>query len=276
MIMLNDTIQIFACDHRKLSKPWNIPFVRVGTGYGHDAVVKDSEGENILKWDLELSEGTALWWIYRHIAEFGDPAYVGFCHYRRFFSAAAKLPIINVTEEQLDPRWILSPVAQLSLIRQSGAAGITHVAFQDFDPKSFRYDYVWEQLKHQSDLYNWGFTPELCRKAFDLLLERASEDERPRLEKSFLNKAIYHCNVFTLERRLFDRMNELMWPVVFDLFGYVGENGITGLHPRYMGYILERLTSCIFYMFEYGGEKLLHLPLLCATVGRETPIRERS
>jgi len=273
---MNDVIQIFACDHRKLQKPWDIPFIRIGTGYNHDAAVKDSEGENILKWDLELSEGTAMWWLYKHIAEFGDPSYVGFCHYRRFFSVAAQMPIINVTEDQLRPEWILPPIGQLTLMKRENAAGITHVAFQDFDPKSFSYTYVWEQLKHQSDLYNWGFELDLCKKAFDLLLSYAKEDERPHLEKSFLNKAIYHCNVFTLERRLFNRMNELIWPVIFDLFKYVEDNGVKNLHPRYMGYILERLTSCVFYMFEYQGEKLLHLPLLCATVGKETPIRERN
>lgn len=239
-------------------------------------MVKDSEGENILKWDLELSEGTALWWLYRHIAEFGDPSYVGFCHYRRFFSVASQMPIINVTEERLKPEWILTPAQQLGMMTKAGAAGITHVAFQDFNPKTFQYTYVWEQLKHQSDLYNWGFSLDLCRKAFDLLLDAARGYERPHLEKSFLNKEIYHCNVFTLERRLFDRMNELIWPVVFDLFKYVEDEGIKDLHPRYMGYILERLTSCVFYMFEYQGEKLLHLPLLCATVGKETPIRGRS
>lgn len=272
---MNDTIQIFACDHRKLSKPWNIPFIRVGTGYNHDAAVKDSEGDNILKWDLELSEGTAMWWVYKHIAEFGDPSYVGFCHYRRFFSLAARMPIINVTEESLKPEWILTPFTQMTLMKQEKASGITHVAFQDFDPSTFPYKYVWEQLKHQSDLYNWGFELDLCKKAFDLLLDHAAEAEVPHLVKSFENKPIYHCNVFTLERRLFDRMNELIWPVIFDLFRYVEDNKVANLHPRYMGYILERLTSCIFYMFEYQGEKILHLPLLCATVGKETPIRER-
>ena len=89
--MSSNSIRVFACDHRYLgSKPWLYDAVRLGTGFSNDCKLKDIDGETICtpENDKLMSEYTAIWWLWKHIKELGDPDYVGFCHYRRFFTAA--------------------------------------------------------------------------------------------------------------------------------------------------------------------------------------------
>ena len=88
---MSSSIRVFACDHRCLgSKPWLYDAVRLGTGFSNDCKLKDTDGETICtpENDKLMSEYTAIWWLWKHIKELGDPDYVGFCHYRRFFTAA--------------------------------------------------------------------------------------------------------------------------------------------------------------------------------------------
>jgi hypothetical protein len=89
--MISDTIKIFACDHRNLNgKKWNYPFIRIGTGFNNDCDIKDIDGETICdqKNNKFLSEYTSIWWIWKHLNKLNNPKYIGFTHYRRFFTTA--------------------------------------------------------------------------------------------------------------------------------------------------------------------------------------------
>ena len=47
--------------------------------------ISDAVGDNISDRNREWCEITALYWIWKHIKEFGDLSHVGFIQYRRFF-----------------------------------------------------------------------------------------------------------------------------------------------------------------------------------------------
>lgn len=88
--MNSRSIEVFACDHRYLgNKPWLFDMTRLGTGFANDCKLKDTDGETICTFanNKLMSEYTAIWWVWKHYKELGDPDYVGFCHYRRFFTA---------------------------------------------------------------------------------------------------------------------------------------------------------------------------------------------
>ena len=47
--------------------------------------ISDATGDNISSRNREWCETTALYWIWKHLKEFGDLSHVGFIQYRRFF-----------------------------------------------------------------------------------------------------------------------------------------------------------------------------------------------
>ena len=47
--------------------------------------ISDATGDNISHKNREWCEITALYWIWKHIKEFGDVSHIGFIHYKRFF-----------------------------------------------------------------------------------------------------------------------------------------------------------------------------------------------
>ena len=57
---------------------------REGSSKLFDSFAKDNTGENISSLNPYLNENTAIYWVYKHYKEIGNPDMVGFCHYRRF------------------------------------------------------------------------------------------------------------------------------------------------------------------------------------------------
>jgi hypothetical protein len=47
--------------------------------------------------------------VSKHLSEFGNPAYVGLCHYRRTFAKISKI-LLDVKKEDFDPMVCLTPL----------------------------------------------------------------------------------------------------------------------------------------------------------------------
>lgn len=73
-------IKCFAVDHRTISSPWPYPWIRVGTGFTNNCAIRDTGGNATLcteQFNSLLGEWTAMWWIWKHLSEFGKTDYVG-------------------------------------------------------------------------------------------------------------------------------------------------------------------------------------------------------
>ena len=80
------SIKKFAVDYRKITpQKWSLPYIRIG-GTGCDSAVNIGTAIENDKYCPRMSELDKVWWVWKNIKEFGDPDYVGFCHYRRFFT----------------------------------------------------------------------------------------------------------------------------------------------------------------------------------------------
>lgn len=82
------SIKCFAVDHRSIGLKWPYPYIRVGTGFINNCVLKDTIEESICteRFNSFLGEWTAMWWIWKHLSDFGKTDYVGMTQYRRFFT----------------------------------------------------------------------------------------------------------------------------------------------------------------------------------------------
>ena len=78
-----------------------------------DEFLKDDIGDNIAEKNDTYNELTAIYWVYKHLDEFEDTKYIGFCHYRRLFAFSnLRYPVyvrknidytyIGVNEEKMD------------------------------------------------------------------------------------------------------------------------------------------------------------------------------
>jgi len=73
--------------------------------------------------------------VYKHIKDFGNPNYIGFCHYRRYFAICKDwLHQNKIVIEDFDNKLsdcILSPIDQLCIIKKLEIDGILEFPFLD-------------------------------------------------------------------------------------------------------------------------------------------------
>lgn len=255
-----DTIQIFACDHRK-NVQWDLPFIRLGTE-DSGAVLTIANDQEIQPFAIKLSEGAQIWWVWKHLAELGNPSYVGFCHYRRFFGAADRL-IQDFPSGCLDLSRIFNPADQLHMILQTKVDGIVPVCFNPL-PKNnqVQYSTVAQQTKLISDHDGLGFTSKVIDKAFDLLVECAPQRLKDKVQAAYSDSDIFVCNIFTLKTSLFNEYCQTVFAAVKKLAEFAEDIDTSKFHKRWMGYILERYTSSMLKAFQADGAKLGIVPLL--------------
>lgn len=51
-----------------------------------EGILGDDQGDNISALNARYNEMTAIYWVFRHYGEIGNPEFVGFDHYRRFLN----------------------------------------------------------------------------------------------------------------------------------------------------------------------------------------------
>lgn len=203
-----------------------------------------------------------MWHVWKHLEEFGNPEYVGFCHYRRFFGKAS-VPVHDVSEEQLEHEHIFTPFEQYEILRSNSLDGLTMFPLNVIQKMpSTNYTNVIEQTKMISDRDGLGMSMDVLQKAFDLFLENAPADMKPYLEKAFLNDNIYVCNIFTMKSELFRIYGKTIFPTYLQLADYIKDKDTSKFHKRWMGYVLERFTSSMLYAFQYAGCYFIKCPLI--------------
>lgn len=79
-------VEIFAVGHRLDQMP-QIPGIRrilagAGDGANDSGVLRDDSGDSISDRNPDFSEMTAIYWVWKNVADLDG---VGFCHYRRYF-----------------------------------------------------------------------------------------------------------------------------------------------------------------------------------------------
>ena len=114
----NQTIQIFSADHHKDSI-YILPFIRVSdkiecpVNICNDRFLHENR-------DI-LSEVSRILYINKHLDDFGNPDYIGFCHYRRFFANLnIKAPLLDTNDLRLLDN-VFNPIDQLALLQQNDA-----------------------------------------------------------------------------------------------------------------------------------------------------------
>ena len=254
-----NSIQIFACDHRK-NVQWDLPYVRFG-GPESDCTIK-TDANKIFGIDVNADETPKLFWLWKNLNELGNPDIIGYCQYRRFFcSLAAQLPVIDIPREKLRKDLVLTPLQQLMLINKHNADGILHPHFKVIDDHKTPYKYIWEQIYILEKDRN--LQQRFQKKAFDLLLEHTPNYLKDSMSRAFEVKENYLCNIFTVKSEIFKEFGEAAFKAIKDLLEIMSREERDELHPYWLAYLFERYTSCWYHALEISGKcKFLKIPLL--------------
>lgn len=166
-----------------------------------------------------------------------------------------------------DMNMILYPIEQLLMIEQNKIDGIVpgafyeHIVTQGIDP----YKLSLAEYFHKAMSISNEVNLELGDIEFALqsLFNAVDTDtEKNALTKAYNERKVYFCNICTLNKKLFSRWVQLLTKILIDLFNYIDKDRFLQLHHRSIGYLIERLSSCIFHMFINCGYKFVSMPLI--------------
>lgn len=258
------SIKCFAVDHRSLESKWPYPWIRVGTGFTTDCAIKDTVGSTICteRFNTFLGEWTAMWWVWKHLSDFGGADYVGMTHYRRFFTTLASnygpFPIMAAggepSAEVIDS--ILTPEELLQLCEHNDLDGILPARFPDYSYCTGCSSVIDLMLK-ESEWLRLGMSEELCQKIFCMLRDFCRINggyEDNIIDEAFKHLNTFHFNMFVLRRPLFEEYCQTIDYVVSEAVKLIDSQKIQGLHPRLLGYVIERLSSCLFLMMQLSSK----------------------
>lgn len=257
------SIKCFAVDHRSIGLKWPYPYIRVGTGFTNNCALKDTTGAQTIcteRFNSFLGEWTAMWWIWKHLSDFGKTDYVGMTQYRRFFTTLKPnygvFPIAmfrgEPSKEILDS--ILTPEELLQACEHQKIHGILPARFPDYSYCTGCNNVV-ELMFKESEWLKLGMSQQLCQKIFWILKDFCKDHyEDDVIELSFKQLNTFHFNMFILERSLFEEYCQTIDHVVMEVIKFIDDEKIQGLHTRLFGYIIERLSSCLFFMMQLSGK----------------------
>ncbi len=246
--MREQTLKIYVANHINAAAPSApyLDFVQTGaaaqtpwTGFA-----QDDQGDHISSRNKHYSELTALYWLWKNTSE----AYVGLCHYRRFFS-----PILLPPEYRTGVAVPRDLAQQILDIDQRGAIFETEAKLADMivpvrDPRP----------RSATVMY-----AEHCRATdWEAMLEGISAFypvEREPAERFFRDiHPLHYYNMFVARRALVDEYCCWLFPLLFHLEGTI-EPSDDAYQCRVFGFLAERLFN---WWTMSRGIRLVERPIL--------------
>lgn len=251
-------IQIFACDHRK-NVNWELPYVRFGGPESECAIKTENK---IFDIDVNADETPKIFWLWKNLNQLGSPDYIGYCQYRRFFSSInTSLPVINISNQEFNIKYLLTPIQQLSIINENNVDGILHPHFKVINENLIPYTYIWEQIYilTQEKMLNIKYQ----KLAFDILYDNTPSELKHFIKLSFKIKENYLCNIFTVKRDLFNMFGNIAFSSIKKLLTIISQDEKNKSHPYWLAYLFERYMSCFYHALELSNKyKFIKIPLL--------------
>ncbi len=242
---MNAKIFVICHDPDKIDERlFSSPYVPICVGNRKDEFpsyfLRDDKGDNIADKNSVFNEMTAIYWVYKHLIELGNPDVVGFVHYRRFLAFSDGAKIYNERSRFSDKFFDEINIADGRL-----------------DEMFAKYDFISPLPAYRQSV------EDNFKKAHGDDLTIASEiiDEKyPDLVRAkncyFAGDKAYFFNMFVFEKSTFERYCETIFPILFEI-----EKRTPNRNDRM--FVSERLTGVFITLLESEGKKGLFLPVTC-------------
>ena len=231
---------IFLICHKNEDVPLLSPYTPIlagAEGKNSEGILRDDEGENISSLNPVYNEMTAIYWVYKHLDEFKDSEYIGFCHYRRLWCFQNfKHPVF--VRKNIRPEWVSIEQEQLSSFWKEFDAVAPYVHFT----RSVRRHY--EKSHNKEDL-----------PILESIVEEMAPDYLESFREYMDGDEEYLYNMFILSKSAFKQYGDFVFPIL---------NAFMEKRPyqKERLYVSERLTGAFLYHLRKSGARFLHCPLL--------------
>lgn len=186
----------------------------------------DNSGDNISSHNKLINEMTTIYWIWKNFESIGNPEYIGFNHYRRFF----RFEELRNSDGQFDIM-VAKPVFssnRITIARQYSYYHVINDLFKCFD--------VLDQLHPK---FSWMFY-------------------------SYVNSTGVNfapCNMFLMKRELFFEWCEFIFPVIFALEKVLDLSNRDNYQRRAICFLVERLFGAWCYFKRSEGRSVIEVDM---------------
>lgn len=151
---------------------------------------------------------------------------------------------------------ILTPEELLQLCEHGQLDGILPARFPDYSYCTGCSDVI-DLMFKESEWLKLGMSKELCQKTFQILRAFCKSNSGYGdciIDEAFKQLNTFHFNMFVLKRPLLEEYCQTIDYVVSETVKLIDSQKIQGLHPRLFGYVIERLSSCLFFMMRLSSK----------------------
>lgn len=204
-----------------------------------EGMIGDDTGDNISFLNDNFCELTAIYWVWRHYEEIGNPEYVGFMHYRRHFLFGQKhynpnyygLVKIPFADEKYLKEDLTSDENIVNQVSKYDAIISQPVDVKETTGASNIYE-------HYKKFHNI--------KDYDLamsILEKMTPEMTKYSNLYNSSKNAYFLNMFVFKKKIFFDFCEWLFPLLFEIQANIDLTGNSNYQNRAVGFIAERLTG---------------------------------
>ncbi len=196
----------------------------------------DNTGDNISVHNKVVNEMTSIYWAWKHYLEIGDPDYIGFNHYRRFFDL-----------DDLKDRDGYDIVCAERLVFPQTVYGAY-------------------KIYHKAEDMNLAAS----------VIKTADPEFWVDFHNAISGNTLFSCNMFLMKRELFFEYCETVFPLVSRIAASIDLNGRDNYQKRAVCFLAERMTSAwIEGQALNHGKRIKQVPIVYRKEFKDNNLNER-
>ncbi len=196
----------------------------------------DNSGDNISIHNKLLNEMTSIYWAWKHYREIGDPDYIGFNHYRRFFNL-----------EDLADRDGYDIICAERIVHPNTVYGAY-------------------KIYHKIEDLNLAAS----------VVKADNPDFWVDFHNCISGNTLFSCNMFLMKRELFFEYCETLFPLISRIAASVDLKGRDNYQKRAVCFLAERLTSAwIEGQALNHGRRIKQVPIVFHPEFKDNNLNER-
>lgn len=217
--------------------------------------VGDDSGDNISSRNSTFNEMSIIYWAWKNYAVLGDPDYIGLCHYRRFFLFKEGL-------EKKDPRSWTYDIPSV----ESGSNFLDQIGYSKEKIKELTAQYdciVGTAQTDSSVMKQYCISTGQYKEDIDFAFEYINKNYPEMKEAAtsyFAGSKQYFCNMFILQKNLFFKYCEFIFPVLFSIDEKNSKDELRSAWEKRL-FISERLTGVFINYLIQENKKIKELPI---------------
>lgn len=221
---------------------------RVLSEENFEGMIGDDTGDSISILNPYFCELSAVYWIWKHYEEIGNPEYIGFMHYRRHFlfgNKDYKPDYFGLVKfDDVDEDYLKNDLTDDDNIEKI-VTGYDAIFPQKIDIKTDKCKTNYEQFKQNHIISDYDSAISILKDKYPEYYEYAQMYNKSSLA--------YFLDMFIMKKELFFRYCSWIFDILFELKNVISFDR-DSTENRALGYVAERLTG--IFLTKLASENL--------------------